>query len=357
MTGGEDLGVTYTNYATHTDAPQFNKTADDFHPSTNAHNDLVFPYHHNEGFGTVVETNSYGVDVAFLSPNMRLGLKHWGNWLANTIGIQGWRLDFTEGVEPWYIWEWLHYRGIRDGFAFIEYWEESDGREMQEWIDLIGRKAAIYDSHLRSMLKEMCEDGASFDMRQLNAPSLLGLEPGHVVVYLDNHDTFRRNDLSKLGIQANKPLGYAYLFHSKGYPLVFWRDYYDFAYLNNDGTPNWSIKIPEEIDRLIAIRKVTVGGSLKFLYADDDLYIQQRDGGESKSGSILVMNDSSTIKSNSVQTMWINTDIIDLVDTNSPHQVTTDGSGYAYLEAPGEGYRIYAPTNVMEQVNNWRTGP
>jgi len=47
----------------------------------------------------------------------------------------------------------------------MEYWEVVDGREMQEWLDLTGRKAAIYDSHFRKLLKEMCEDGDTFDMR------------------------------------------------------------------------------------------------------------------------------------------------------------------------------------------------
>ena len=65
------------------------------------------------------------------------------------------------------------------------------------------------------------------------------------------------------------------------------------------------------------------------------------------------MNDSAAAKTNSVQTMWINTDLVDLVETNNPHEVTTDASGYADLKAPAQGYRIYAPTNVLDQVNNW----
>ncbi len=59
---------------------------------------------------------------------------------------------------------------------------------------------------------------------------------------------------------------------------------------------------------------------------------------------------------NSVQTKWISTTLVDLVATNSPHQITTDANGYASLIAPALGYRIYAPTNVLQQVNNW-VGP
>ncbi|MBU0677151.1 MAG: hypothetical protein KJ626_03465 [Verrucomicrobia bacterium] len=237
MVGGQNSGFTYTNYPAHTDAPQFYKTALDFHASTNGHDDNMFPYHNDFGF-SFPPNQSYSVDIDHLVPNMRLGLKAWGGWLSGTLGFQGWRLDLAEGVEPWYVWEWLHYVAMRDGFTFMEYWELSNGREMQEWLDLTGRKAAIYDSNLRELFKHMCEDGDNFDMRDLVAPSLLGLEPEYTIVYIDNHDTFRSNDSfdtngipTKVGIQEDKPLAYAYAFHSQGLPMVFWREYFDQPYV------------------------------------------------------------------------------------------------------------------------------
>lgn len=352
MVGGSNGGFTYTNYPTHTNAPQFYKTALDFHPSTNGHNDTMFPYHNDYGF-SYLPYESYSVDVDYLVPNMRLGLKKWGNWLAETIKFQGWRLDLTEGVEPWYVWEWLHYQGMRPGFAFMEYWEPSNGREMQEWLDLTGRKAAIYDSHLRSLLKQMCESGDSFDMRKLIAPSLLGLEPAYTVVYLDNQDSFRNDDLSKLGIRKNKPLGYAYAFHSQGLPMVFWREYFDFAYLDNSGQPIWATKFPGALDRLIKIRKVAVSGTLTVLHADLDMYAQERGGGSGEHKSMLVMNDASTTRTNTIQTTWFSTQLVDLVTTNGAlNTVTTSSSGTVTITMPAESYRIYSTTNALNEVNN-----
>lgn len=358
MVGGANSGYTYTNHPTHTNAPQFHKTALDFHPSTNGHNDTMFPYHNDYGFSWPDE-QSYSVDIAHLVPNMRLGLKQWGNWLAETIKFQGWRLDLTQGVEPWYIWEWLHYRNIRPGFAFLEYWEPANGREMQEWLDLTGRKAAIYDSHLRELLKQMCESGNTFDMRKLIAPSLLGLEPDHTVVYLDNHDTFRTGETNSLGqatkpgIMANKPMGYAYAFHSKGLPMVFWREYFDYAYLTTNAQPVWGSKIPGEINRLIKIRKKAVGGPLAVLHADADVYAQERAGGGGRHKSLLVINDSSSIRTNAIQTTWYNTVLVDLVSTSgSPHTVTSGPSGSVTIAIPAKTYRIYSTTNALNEVNN-----
>jgi len=358
MVGGANGGYTYTNYPTHTNAPQFYKTALDFHPSTNGQNDTMFPYHNDYGF-SYPPYESYSVDVDHLVPNMRLGLKNWGNWLSETIGFQGWRLDFTEGVEPWYVWEWLHYRGPRSGFAFMESWELSNGREMQEWLDLTGRKAAIYDSHLRELLKHMCEDGDTFDMRDLIAPSLLGLEPAYTVVYLDNQDSFRTYETNALGqatkpgIMANKPMGYSYAFHSQGLPMVFWSEYFAHAYLTTNAQPVPNSNIQGEINRMIRIRQVAVGGSLTVLHADADMYAQERGGGNGKYKSMLVINDASSTRTNTIQTSWYSTQLFDLVATNgAPNTVTTEPAGDVIITMPAESCRIYSITNALYEVNN-----
>ena len=359
MVGGTSNGFIYTNYPSHTNAPQFTKTALDFHPSTNGNNDTMFPYHHDFGF-SYAPYQSYSVDVDHLVPNMRLGLKKWGNWLSDTIGFQGWRLDLAQGIEPWYVWEWLHYPGMRPGFSFMEYWEPANGREEQEWLDLTGRKAAIYDSHLRSLLKQMCESGDAFDMRELIAPSLLGLEPAYTVVYIDNHDTMRCCDdfnsngiPTKVGIQTNKPMAYAYAFHSQGLPMVYWREYFDQPYVNLvAGGGLRGVKIQGEINRLIKIRHIAVGGSLSVLHADADIYAQQREGGDNKYKSMLVINDASTAKTNAIQTAWVNTVLVDLVATNgTPNSVTSSPSGSVTITMPGRSYRIYATTNALNEVN------
>jgi len=345
MAGGTGAGFKTFDYPHNT----FEKSAADFHPSSAGHNDEMFPYHNNNNFGS---TNDHPLDVSFLSPNMRRGMKRWGAWLADTIGFQGWRFDFTEGVEPWSVWEWCHYPAQRPYFSFMEYWEVANGREMQEWLDLTGRKAAIYDSHLRSLLKQMCENGDSFDMRELIAPSLLGLEPAYTVVYLDNHDTSREDDLDKMGIRANKPMGYAYAFHSKGLPLVFWRDYFDGAYIDDDLKLVWGTEIKAEINRLIKIRQVAVGGVLTVLHADADVYAQERAGGNGKHKSILVINDASTTRTNTIQTTWFSTQLVDLVATNgAPDTVTTGPTGTVTNIMPGETYRIYSTTNALSEVN------
>ena len=325
---------------------RFNKSSSDFHPSSAGHNDELEPYHNNYGFGA---SDNHPVDNAFLAPNMRQGFKAWGNWLATNMLYSGWRLDFTEGVEPWYINEWLNAPDVRPYFAFMEYWENATGVQQEEWLDMTGWKAAIYDWYLRdNIFKPMCENNGSFDMNLLKAPSLLGRQPNYTVVFVENHDTFRPEFDGKVGITSNREMAYAYAFHSQGLPLVFYRDYYLAPYYNTNTYTYYGTPLKPKIDRLLAIRKATVAGGVQYLSTNSDVFVQQRDGGTTKPGSILIMNDnSSSTLSIQVGTMYSDTILKDWVETNSPNSVTTDVDGVVTLSCPPRGYRIYSVTNAM----------
>ena len=332
----------------------FQKGVTDFHPSTEGHNDELQPYHDNWGFGTYPPLDVYGVDNAFLAPNMRLGFKRWGNWLVVSNSFQAFRFDFTEAVEPWFVWEWLNYPGQRQRFAFMEYWKNANGKQMQEWLDLTGHSAAIYDWNLQTNLEAMCEQAGGFDMNLLKAPSLLGLEPNYTVTFVENHDTLQPDGTNTppdhRGVSRQKELAYAYILHSKGLPLVFYRDYYLAPYYNYLTDTNTGASLKPKIDRLMLIRKKTVAGDVQYLGTNTDVFVQQRDGGATKQGSILIINDNESSTLNiSVQTMYTtNTVLMDLVSTNSPHSVTTDVSGVVTLTCPNRDYRIYGVTNALE---------
>jgi alpha-amylase len=324
----------------------FHKSNSDFHPTPLGHNDELRPYHNNEGFGS-----PNPVDVAFLTKNMRQGYKNWGTWLVISNGYHGWRFDLTEDIEPWLVNEWLHFPQQRNQFAFMEYWENADGIDMQEWIELTGRRAAIYDWNLRdNFFKPMCEENGSFDMNQLKAPSLLGLEAQHTVVFVENHDTFRPEFDGKLGIRTNREMAHAYSFHSRGLPLVFYWDYYRPPYYDTNSASYFGVPLKPRIDRLNLIRKKTVAGGVQYLSTNSDVFVQQRDGGGTKPGSILVMNDHPTA-TNAIQvkTIYTNIVLVDMVATNSPNSVTTDVSGVVTFFCPPRDYRIYSVTNALSQ--------
>lgn len=345
------------NYVTHTNAPQFSKTTNDFHPSILGHNDEMLPYHKTTEFGA-----DY-FDIDQLAPNMRLGLKRWGNWLANMVGYKAYRFDLTFRMEPWYLWEWMHYGSMRGSFATMEYWALASGREQQEWLDLTGHAAAVFDWNLQKMLKAMCESSGTFNMKSLDHPSLLGLEPDYTVMFVESHDTYApMKSLSERGILQDKMLAYAYILFQNGLPMVYYHDYYLQPYHNGtpdpyDSSRGWPTgyfgsPLKPQIDKAIWIRKQFLSGHPTYVVTNSavqgDLYVAIRDGGGVKSGGMLVLNDATSSRSTTVLTPWISTTLRDAFTRDSAYDVTTTTNGAASLTAAAKCYRVCVPVNALQ---------
>ena len=330
----------------------FQKTTNDFHPSSSGHNDELESYHKTSDFG------SDYFDVCQLSTNMRSGLKRWGSWLVTNASFQAFRFDLTQKIEPWYIYEWLNYPTLRDRFACVEYWRLASGIEMKEWVDLIGRKAAVWDWRLRDYLYEMNYTNAyNFDVSQLTN-TILWIAPHFTVTYPENHDTFcpakkDEAEITRRGIIRNKELAYAFCMFSEGLPSVYWHDYYDSPYHNGQTTSIWlgysGSPLKPTIDRLIKIRKTFLAGPTTYLVTNaalkTDLFIVERSGSATKSGGILVLNDGGSTLGQWVLTQWTNEVMQDWVPVSGGTIVTSDASGGVWLEATSRSVRIYAPTN------------
>ena len=343
-------------YTNHINAPQFSKTATDFHPSVFGHNDEMLPYHKTAEFGT----DYYDVDQ--LTPNMRLGLKRWGDWLTDIAGYKAYRFDLTFRMEPWYLWEWMNYEQMRGSFAVMEYWSLASGREQQEWLDLSGHAAAVFDWNLQKMLKAMCESNGTFNMKSLDHPSLLGLEPDYTVTFVESHDTYApMKSLNERGILQDKMLAYAYILFHNGLPMVYYHDYYLQPYHNGTPDPNDSSRgwptgyigapLKPEIDKGIWIRQQFLSGQPVYMVTNSsvqsDLFVAIRNGGGVKSGGMLVLNDATSSRSTTVTTPWLSTTLRDAYTQDSAYDVITTADGIASLTATGKCYRVYVPLSAL----------
>ena len=143
-------------------------------------------------------------------------------------------------------------------------------------------------------------------------------------------------------------MAYAFTLISEGMPMVAYNDYFIGPYADNN-PPNdpvddgWTgTPLTNEINALVSARTKYAGGATTYLSTANkqDLYIVKRGGTETKPGCILVINDHPTSTlSDSVNTGWASTNLVDALNTN--HVVGTDGSGIGSLSAPARGYRVY----------------
>jgi alpha-amylase len=296
-----------------------------------------YEFHYNNFHPSTFEKADPGAfgadfpDLCHTNPATYKVLEDYSKWLKTTIGYDGFRYDWVNGIHPWVIKKLQTNVG---GFAVCEYWE-MDKNKVLTYLKDIDNSASVFDFPLFNALKNMCNSD-TFDMKNLKDASVITTAPDNAVTFIANHDTDKEKEY-QVNID-DKMMAYAYILTHEGVPMVFWKDYY-----------NYGLALPASdkgIDRLLWVRHHLVSGPTSVLYADDDVYVMQRDG---TPGVLLILNDNPKEKlSVTVTTKWANTELKPYAygssqDVTVPPNTTTDRSGKVSLSIPARGYIVYAP--------------
>jgi alpha-amylase len=354
---------TNVTYPTHTGSGEANYswTYSDFHPVDNS-DWLGFP-----GSDEIItNTKFFGNDVNTFSTTAKTRLKNWGYWMANTVGFDGFRLDFVRGFQESFVAEWVNNLPLLGGsqrFIVGEYWG-SDAR-IKSWVNAVassGADADGFDFPLKNSLKDLCNgNGSSFDMRWLNHAGLVRNNAGNslpgtsVVTFVDNHDTGKEHDK---WVTKDHKLGYAYMLTHEGRPCVFYPHYYGVTQVdahNGAYTTTAPASLKTDINKLIQVRKTYLGGSLSVLsetgnpYPSGDaynVYVARRQGNGTKNGAVIVINnhDSNTKGlwvdvTPSGYANWASTTLVNALNGVDSVVVYSDGRGY--FSAPPRSYTIW----------------
>lgn len=332
-----------------------------FNPSDNE------DYLEDEGFEDEVRPNwmIYGVDLNTKKQEVRQRLVDWGVWLTNTVGFDGYRLDFVRGLEQNFVAEWLNAMPERDGnrrFSVAEYWSYHPYR-IREWVDEIesyGAESAVFDFPLRDHLSRMCNDD-DFNMASLNKAGMIrndhhSLSSEKVVTFLENHDTGKEHDN---WIQRDWDMGYAFILFADGTPCIYYPHYYHIEQVdmvNREYTIKSDGGLRETIDELIRIRRTYLKGGMEVLTQTgaphpvertEHLFVARREGSDSKAGGILVLNNHQT----DTLGVTVSTEIpgweslagriLTEVTGNGNTDLEVQSDGRVKLFAPPRGYSIY----------------
>lgn len=332
----------------------------------------------------VPNTRWFGNDLNTYDATVQSRLKTWGTWLTNTIGFDGYRLDFVRGFQKEIVSGWVNNLPLKAGaqrFIVAEYFTGYKYR-LKNWVtDLAaqGSDVDVFDFPLKSTLTEMTNgNGASFNMAWLNNSGMVRDNTGNslsgtsVVTFLENHDTGKEHDK---WVTKDWKLGYAYLLFHEGKPCLFYPQYYGVTQVDNNNnalTVTPPIALQTDINKLISTRSKYLGGSLIVLtqqgnpvtepnpngtstFAGDtyNVYAARRQGNGTKSGAILVMNNNDGL----TRGIWVDNDgspngtattgYADwknqvLVNVLNPAQtVTVAGDGRVHVYAPARGYAIW----------------
>lgn len=201
-------------------------------------------------------------DLDMNHPEVRGELKYWGEWILDTVGVDGFRLDAIKHIQGDFFSDWLDHlenKVQRDLFTVGEYWSEDFGA-LSWYIGNAGGRLNLFDVPLHYNFHRASKSGGNYDMRQILDNTLMKNLPLFAVTFVDNHDTQPLQALESLVEPWFKPLAYAFiLLRAEGYPCIFYPDYYGATYKDKGRDGNeyeiWMQSHKEILDRLLFARR------------------------------------------------------------------------------------------------------
>jgi alpha-amylase len=305
------------------------------------------------------ELKWFGHDFNHKNPTLLEYLSDWGKWLRDSIGFDGYRLDFIVGVEEQFIADWINEvwkdGPNQEGTMVAEYFTKNKKR-IGNWISFMEAETSeqtqlkAFDFPLKFELTEMCNDTAQvFDMRNLLHAGMLfnseyKLDADQLVSFVDNHDTGKESDK---WLTKDWNLAYAYIFFYPAQPCVFYNHYFgdtQYEFGHSDKAQTLPAELGAYIDILIASRKHYLGGEMMHLTDSSEkyknFYLAFREGNESCSGAFLsisnaINNSQHTIMLPKQYTAFYGEELINLLDPGSKVTVAKNGEVVFNIRSAG----------------------
>ncbi|MEL7330170.1 MAG: alpha-amylase [Cyanobacteria bacterium J06559_1] len=184
-------------------------------------------------------------------PEVTQALQDWGQWLLDTTGIDGLRIDGTKHIPAGFIQRWLqqlqHYHRTHKAqtqnqtqnqtqdqtdslFIMGDYWSNRIN-DLHWYIAKSGGQLSLFDVPLHYNFHFASRQGSYYDLRNILKDTLMQDQPSLAVTFVENHNSQPLQLLASPVAAWFKPLAYALiLLRQEGYPCVFAGDYYGATY-------------------------------------------------------------------------------------------------------------------------------
>lgn len=170
-----------------------------------------------------------GNDLDLDHPEVIQELNRWGVWVSNELNLDGMRLDAIKHMRDVFVKQFLEtVRADRgnDFYAVGEYWN-GDLDTLNNYLETIGNSIDLFDVPLHYNMFAASEQGEAYDLQKIFDNALVMTHPDCAVTFVDNHDSQIGSSLESQIKDWFKPLAYGIiLLMEKGYPCVFYGDYY-----------------------------------------------------------------------------------------------------------------------------------
>lgn len=303
-------------------------------------------------------------------------VKHWGEWMVNDVGVDGFRLDAAQHFSYSFTRDWISVvqqaswkKRNRELFIVGEIWTD-EPRCILDWLNSVGQNAYAYDSPLLYNFSRISEDirkgSKSVDLRTILHDSLLELRPQSAVTFVTNHDT-QPGQTSYAPIDSQlKSFFYAFiLLRREGRPCVFWGDLYgtNGPYAEPPACTVCTANGGERnlLPDLIMVRKYLAYGEQKDYFDSTHCIGFTRSGveGESKTGCAIIISvankDTSTGDYRATKRMRIGKPGEVWVDILCEKEYRTetiiDAKGYGLFSCGGMGIGVFSRRAEADQFS------
>lgn len=293
-----------------------------------------------------------GCDLDMNHPEVRGELKYWGEWIINTAGVDGFRLDAIKHINGDFFNDWLDHlesKFQRDLFTVGEYWSEDFG-SLSWYIGNAGGRLSLFDVPLHYNFHRASKAGGAFDMRTILDNTLMQKLPLFAVTFVDNHDTQPLQALESVVESWFKPLAYALiLLRREGYPCIFHADYYGAHYKDKGRDGNqyeiWLNSHKDVLNQLLFARKNFAYGEQYDYFDHPNVIGWTRLGSADHPGAMAVMISDGPGGSKWMEVGQPNTTYHDITK-QVKESVQTNADGWGEFRCNGGSVSVWLPQQV-----------
>lgn len=298
-----------------------------------------------------------GCDLNINHPEVRGELKHWGRWMLDSVGVDGFRLDAIKHISSDFFLDWidsLDEHVAHRLFVVGEYWSYNLP-SLSWYVANTGGRMHLFDAPLHHNFHVASRSGGNFDMRRLLDGSLMQTMPLLAVTLVENHDTQPLQSLESVVEPWFKPLAYAFiLLRDQGYPCIFHADYYGAHYKGQKGGqgPEFEIWMPSHrflIDRFLLARTHCSYGP-QYDYLDHFNTIGwTRLGSPGHPRAMAVLMSDGPAGSKWMEVGKRHTVFRDLTG-HIREPITTNGDGWAEWRCPGGSLSVWIEEAALVEM-------
>ncbi len=300
----------------------------------------------------VTQMSRLACELDLEMPEVAQALNEWGQWLLQTTGVNGLRLDGAKHMSTSFVREWV--QRLRAGkaaqalksplFVMGDCWSDRVN-DLHWYIAKTEGQISLFDVPLHYNFHRASRQKGYYDLRNILKGTLMEEQPTLAITFVDNHNSQPRQLLESPVEDWFKPLAYALiLLRQEGYPCVFAADYWGASYTESLPTGDiCEVRLPSHhaiLERLMFARSHHAYGLQYDYFEQHNIIGWTRLGSSQHPQAMAVVISNGQGGAQWMQAGRPNTRFVDITG-HSREPVWTNDDGWAAFGCPRRSVSVW----------------